>query len=53
MEKKYTDLIKEYHDDGVSVAGITSLLYGEGVSGIRYMELRKYIQKEIQRFNNN
>jgi hypothetical protein len=50
MEKKYIDLIKEYYDCGVSVAGITSLLYGEGLTGIRYMEVRKYVQKEIQRF---
>jgi len=49
MEQQYIDLIEYYHKEGVSVAGITSLLQNAGCKMGNYMELRKNIQKEIQR----
>jgi hypothetical protein len=52
METEYRKLIISYYKDGVSLAGITSLLYYKGFSGMRYLELRKIIAKDLQRFVN-
>jgi hypothetical protein len=41
LEPIYIKAIEEYYEQGVSLAGITSLLYYKGVTGIQYMELRK------------
>jgi len=49
MEQKYLELIRVYFKQKVSLAGITSLLYIHGFTGIRYMELRKLVFKECQR----
>ena len=41
MKPIYIQMIKEYYHMGVSIAGITSLLYHRGFTGMAYMELRK------------
>ena len=50
-ESKRNELILKWYKEGVSVAGITSLLYVHGLEGIQYQELRKYVQKELKRIN--
>lgn len=49
MEPKWKVLVEKYHDEGVSLAGITSLLYFQGLTGLCYMEARKFVGKELQR----
>jgi hypothetical protein len=51
MEDKYIHLILKYHNQGVSLAGITSLIYLHGLIGVRYFELRKMCFKELQRMD--
>ena len=53
METKWIDYIKKYYKEGVSLAGITSLLYIHGLTGIKYMELRKLVFKECQRIESS
>ena len=43
--------IRHYYLQGVSLAGVTSLLYVKGLEGIKYQELRKIVFKEIQRLD--
>lgn len=49
LEQRYIDMIEDWYSQGETVAGITSLLYIKGLSGLRYFELRKYVKKEVQR----
>jgi hypothetical protein len=49
METKYVELIKVLYEKKVSIAGITSLVFMHGMTGVVYMELRKMITKECQR----
>jgi len=51
MSEDYKIVIKWYHKWGVSLAGITSLMYVNGYTGTPYMELRKIVFKEIQRLS--
>ncbi len=44
-------MISEFSKAGISLAGITSLLYIKGYTGVKYFELRKLIFKELQRFD--
>ena len=49
MDQKYKIMIKELKDEGISRAGITSILFMRGLSGVDYMTTRKYIIKELER----
>lgn len=51
MSEEYKILIKWYRKYGVSLAGITSLMYINGYTGTPYMETRKIVFKEIQRLS--
>lgn len=51
MEAKWKALILELFEAGISLAGITSILYLRGFKGLRYLALRKQIFKELQRFD--
>ena len=42
-------MIKELRDQGISRAGITSLLFHYGLTGLNYMTVRKYVIKELER----
>ena len=48
MKDEYKELIRNYYDSHISLAGITSLLIGKLDFTITYMELRKLIFKELQ-----
>jgi len=49
METKWIEFIEKCYKEHISLAGITSLFYIRGFSGLRYMELRKAIFKQCQR----
>lgn len=53
MLDKYLDLIKDYQNSNISLAGMTSLLIDKVDFKISYMELRKLIFKELQRLDSN
>jgi hypothetical protein len=48
----YKEKIDYYYSRKVSLAGITSLLFMDGITGYNYFELRKYIQKHLNRLSN-
>lgn len=49
METRYKEMVIDLYKDGISLVGITSILYLRGFRGMRYFELRKMIFKECQR----